>query len=552
MESKKIFLSLLFLLLGVYAIGLFSGLLENDSAQFAVMSMRMVQEGDFLSLYKGTEPYLDKPHLHYWLAAASYTVFGIYEFSYKLPGFLALLLGAFSVFKMAQLLYSILIARAATLIFLSTQTIVLSGIDLRTDAVLTGFVALSLWQFLIFLKAPHWRPIVFGSLAAAMAFSTKGHLALVMIGFPVLGYLIHQRQWSLLWRKEVFLGIIAFILGICPILYAYYVQFDLHPELIIRGVSERSGIFFILFEQSFERMSGQGMGTNSPDYLFFFHTFLWAFLPFTPLAIYLFFKLFKPKSLNTTDRTQGLLYGSLAILLLISFAQFKLPHYLNSSMPLWAVLVAGRVGTHRMLWKPLLYIQRGLFVLLVSVVLALCLWIFPYTFWGSYLMLALFVFGLIYWIYQSKGVFNSVVITGVLTAVLVNGILNTGFYPNLLRYQAGKIASEKIMQSSYISPDKVYKWGNAHSWAMDFGLRSPLKIVDQLEDFKVLSNVWMYLTESQLEVLSTTDISYTIEFWVPSYRITRLKGSFLNPATRLKTLEKRYLVFLPGSGSDLK
>ena len=152
MESKKIFLSLLFLLLGVYAIGLFSGLLENDSAQFAVMSMRMVQEGDFLSLYKGTEPYLDKPHLHYWLAAASYTVFGIYEFSYKLPGFLALLLGAFSVFKMAQLLYSTPIARAAALIFLSAQTIVLSGIDLRTDAVLTGFVALSLWQFLAFLK----------------------------------------------------------------------------------------------------------------------------------------------------------------------------------------------------------------------------------------------------------------------------------------------------------------------------------------------------------------------------------------------------------------
>ena len=221
-------------------------------------------------------------------------------------------------------------------------------------------------------------------------------------------------------------------------------------------------------------------------------------------------------------------------------------------MPLWAVLVAGRVGGHRKLWKPLLYIQRGLFVLLIAVALALCLWIFPYTFWGSYLMLALFVIASIYWMYQSKGVFNSVVITGVLTAVLVNGMLNTGFYPKLLRYQAGKTVSEKIMQSSYISPDKIYKWGNAHSWAMDFGLKSPLKIVDQLEDFKVLSSVWVYLTESQLEVLSTTDISYTIEFWVPSYRITRLKASFLNPETRLKALDKRYLVFLPGAGSDLK
>jgi hypothetical protein len=39
---------------------------------------------------------------------------------------------------------------------------------------------------------------------------------------------------------------------------------------------------------------------------------------------------------------------------------------------------------------------------------------------------------------------------------------------------------------------------------------------------------------------------------VPFYRITKLKIAFLNPATRANTLEKRYLVFLPGSGNDLK
>ena len=550
MPSKKTFIVLLTLLLAVYAMGLFSGLLENDSAQFAVMSMRMFQEGDFLTLFKGTEPYLDKPHLHYWLAAASYAVFGIYEFSYKLPGFMALLLAAYSVFKLAQLLYSVPIARAATLIFLSAQTIVLSAIDLRTDAVLTGFVALSLWQFIAFAERPNWRPMVFGALAAAMAFSTKGHLALVMIGFPLLGHLIFNRQWSLLWRKEVLLGVAAFVLGICPILYAYYVQFDLHPELVIRGVSDRSGIFFILFEQSFERMSGQGMGSNSPDYFFFFHTFLWAFLPFTPLAIYLFVKRFKTVKAN--DKTQGLLYGALAILLLISFAQFKLPHYLNSSIPLWAVLVAGRVGGTPFILKPLLHIQRALFILLGSGALVLCTWVFPYLFWGSYVLLGLFIVGSIVWILRTKEVFLAILLTGVLTAIFVNGVLNTGFYPKLLQYQSGKTASEKIMQSSYIYPEKVYKWGNAHSWAMDFGLKAPLKTLDCLEDFNALSNVWVYLNEAQLDRLSKTDIPLNIEFSVPSYRITRLKIAFLNPATRANTLEKRYLVFLPGSGNDLK
>ena len=42
--------------------------MENDSAQFAVMASRMVIENDFTHLYKGSLPYLDKPHLHYWHA----------------------------------------------------------------------------------------------------------------------------------------------------------------------------------------------------------------------------------------------------------------------------------------------------------------------------------------------------------------------------------------------------------------------------------------------------------------------------------------------------
>ena len=48
--------------------GMFVTLFEYDSAQFAVMAMRMVQENDFINLFKGQEEYLDKPHLHYWLA----------------------------------------------------------------------------------------------------------------------------------------------------------------------------------------------------------------------------------------------------------------------------------------------------------------------------------------------------------------------------------------------------------------------------------------------------------------------------------------------------
>ena len=50
--------------------------------------------------------------------------------------------------KIADLLYkNENLSYTASLIFLASQTIILSAHDVRTDAVLTGFIALSIWQF---------------------------------------------------------------------------------------------------------------------------------------------------------------------------------------------------------------------------------------------------------------------------------------------------------------------------------------------------------------------------------------------------------------------
>ena len=83
MISKRRYWFLVFMVVLVYIAGMFVTLFENDSAQFAVMAMRMVQENDFLSLFKGPNEYLDKPHMHYWLAALSFKIFGLYDWAYR-------------------------------------------------------------------------------------------------------------------------------------------------------------------------------------------------------------------------------------------------------------------------------------------------------------------------------------------------------------------------------------------------------------------------------------------------------------------------------------
>ena len=58
---------------------------------------------------------------------------------------------------------------------------------------------------------------------------------------------------------------VLFGLFIFPVVYCYYLQFNLHPEKIVRGKDHINGIKFILFNQSVERFSG-GMLDESTKY----------------------------------------------------------------------------------------------------------------------------------------------------------------------------------------------------------------------------------------------------------------------------------------------
>lgn len=103
-NSQLIILYLLLIL--IYVLGLFLPVMDLDSAQDATMAMRMFTENDFWNIIKSHKPYLDKPHMHFWLSAISYAVFGVSEFAYRFPAFCMLMLGAWSVFQLGKLLYN--------------------------------------------------------------------------------------------------------------------------------------------------------------------------------------------------------------------------------------------------------------------------------------------------------------------------------------------------------------------------------------------------------------------------------------------------------------
>lgn len=552
MISSARYWSLFVLVLLVYAAGLFVTLFENDSAQFAVMAMRMVQENDFLSLFKGPEEYLDKPHMHYWLAALAYKVFGIHDWAYRIPALLATLLGAYSTMGLGSLLYNKQVGKVAGLIFLTAQTIVLSNIDVRTDAVLTGFTILAIWQLAKYIKDASLPALLLGAFAAGIAFSTKGQIALLVIGIPVFLHLAYSGEWKRLFHWKVLLALLVFALTISPMLYAYYQQFDLHPEKVIRGKANRSGIQFIFWEQSFERLSGEGVGKNSSDYFFFFHTFLWVFLPWTLIGLIAYYSQLK-KLIKTHFRRNPkfelLTVGGIGVIfIIISFAQFKLPHYLNILIPLFSILTAAylfalkRKQNTRAL-NILLGIQYFVLSLVFIATALICFYVFEWATWLAYLPL-LFAYAVVaYFIVKKEAPYLRIITISVLASVLLNGVLNLHFYPELLKYQGGSNMAE-IVEEKDIPVDRIHKISTRHTWALDFYNQNPVNI-SSLEEINQLQDIWIYANESELTRLAEEGINWDMEFEVDQFRITRLQGKFLNPATRPGILNKMYLLHKP-------
>lgn len=552
MIGSRFFWTCFAALLAVYGIGLFATLMENDSAQFAVMAMRMFQENDWLSLWKGPEEYLDKPHLHYWLAALSYSVFGLHDWAYRVPALLATLLGAYSTHGLGSLLYNKNSGRMAALIFLSAQTIVLSAIDVRTDAVLTGFTAFALWQLARYLFSGSLTGLLLGALGAGLAFSTKGQIALLVIALPLLCHLLARGGWKRLADPRLLLGLLVFGLAIAPMLYAYYHQFDLHPEKVIRGRDHRSGILFIFWEQSFERLSGEGVGKNSSDYFFFFHTFLWVFLPWTLVGLAAFGMRIRAGWGALRARTswpgEWLTTGGITLIfLIISFAQFKLPHYLNILIPLFAVLSGGFLDARhregRLQWlRRVARLQAGILGIVVLALALIVLWVFPVTPAGAIVgILAMAGVSVLLW-KRLPDPLQRLVGISVLAAVLLNAGLNGYFYPRLLQYQAGSEIARQIKQEGLDVPT-ICKLDAEHTWALDFYFGRP---AEQVAAAELAANgpVWVYVSEAQREALAEKGFGWDRELAADQFRISRLQGRFLNPKTRHKVVGKRYLLHL--------
>ena len=68
-----------------YFIGISNPIMEIDAMQYASIARELLRNDNILHFFDNGNPYLDKPPLIFWMNALGYKIFGVSNWSYRIP-----------------------------------------------------------------------------------------------------------------------------------------------------------------------------------------------------------------------------------------------------------------------------------------------------------------------------------------------------------------------------------------------------------------------------------------------------------------------------------
>ena len=513
--------------------------MDNDSAHHANIALYMYLSGDYVNLIDNGKDYLDKPHLLFWLCAFSYKIFGVTTFAYKLPSFLFTILGIYSTYRLGKGLYDKETGKLAALIIASAFAFILANNDVRMEAILTACIAFATWQGVAFIQDKKIINAIGLAAGLALGFCTKGHIAVFTPAIGLFFYMLYKKDWQLFINWKWLIVLLFFALLISPVVYCYYLQFNLHPEKIVRERNHVNGVKFILLDQSIDRFSGQSGTSGKKDYLFFIHSFLWAFAPW---SISCFWALAQ-KIKNGFRKTEWLTVATIILMaIIVGLSGFKLPHYLNIVFPAAAVLTAGWLLDNRSKEKTIYRIHLSLSVLVLLLSAVLNFWFFPLH---NYLIVAgmIILLAVFFHFVRSKlfSLFQKAIAVPVAALALLFFLYNSNYSPQLLTYQCGKEFAKQI--KGKINAEEIYFWKNNYSSSFNFYTSSLRKeFSDSLLNGK--QRIWLMFDKNYREDILKAGYIISDGIEAADYEITKADLKFLNPATREKVLSKSFIAEL--------
>lgn len=519
--------------------GLFTDSMDVDATQYALMSKELLESDNWLHFYCRGVPYLDKPPLIFWSTALSYKIFGVTNWAYKLPSLLVMLLGTYGLYRASKIWYNQRTAEISATVFTFSFWFIMIAQDVKTDNLLIGFSCLSFWSISEWLNARSLKWILLTAVFQAFALMAKGPIATVSLFSGIGLHLMIKKDWKKILDWHWLLLIATIVLLLAPMTFGLYTQYG------------KEGVLFFYWTQSFGRITGASSWSNELGPDFFIHTTLWAFLPWTPIAVIallnslsVFFSTEK-----RSRQSEWLTVGSFLLpFIALSTSRFKLPHYIFITYPYLSIITAiylDKIIKHRLkmsrLWSLWSIVILVVVALLVTVILTV---VFPSKNYLLFTLLSGLLFIGIISLYHSGS--NSTVkwvMVPALAITILGLTLNFHFYPNLLDFQSGSVAGRWIKE--HCQPDHSVFGYRLFGYSLDLYANRRVEQIEDIKpvikDLKLNKRVFLLLKNEDFEILRNQGINLNIQTNFPSFHISLLTPDFLNPTTRSKALETIYM-----------
>ena len=514
--------------------------MEIDAMQYASMSREILRNGNFLHLFDNGKPYLDKPPLIFWITALFFKLLGPSDFVYRLPSLLFTITLAYSTYKFSRLFYTKIVSQIATILLISSQAIFVMNADVRTDIYMMAPMMVSVWQFSEFFQSKRLKNLLIGWVAISFAMMGKGPIGLVIPIIIIIIDLVYNGKIRYMLDKRMFLGM--FVCGLCliPMSYGLYTQFGFE------------GIEFFYWTQSFGRITGASSWSNATGPLYLFNVFLYVFFPWT--IIFLFAMISRVvkayKERNCDEKTEIISFlGFVFPMIILSLSNYKLPHYIYCVIPFASVLTAIQINK----WSINSNYYRKLYVVQLVLIVFLLLLVYGISFYafGIKVSLVFISIAMILAFYFLRSFFyhNKVInllIPSVAASILFSYVLNLGIMKPLLKFQSQSNAAEFIKENNYESLD-LYLYNEnekAKSRSFNFYLDKNIKFIDSnyLQGESNPKPQLVFTNENGLKELKNNKNNFNIIEVFNHVRVSKLTPSFINPKTRHKVLEKKYLL----------
>jgi 4-amino-4-deoxy-L-arabinose transferase-like glycosyltransferase len=350
-KSKSFpFSSLLVIVLlwaAIYAASMFSPpLLDDVDTVHAEAAREMVLRHDWVTLYTDGIRYLEKAPLMYWAVAGSYTLFGISDWSTRLPlmlGVLVLLLTTYALGKRAYReaggFYSAVILGTCVGPYIFTR--------FQIPEVMVGlWLTIGFYLFVRSLEEEEPSRLTCWGFAATCALNvlTKGLIGLVFPIAAIFLYLLVTRSLGHLIKLRLVSSTIVFLLISAP----------WHVLAAVRNPAQGSArgfLWFYFVNEQFLRYVNKRVppGYDTvPLFIFWGLLILWL-MPwsiFLPQAIQEIPKRWRELRAGLGSRQRANLLFALWVLVIVGFFSFstRQEYYTIPALPGMALLVGGWLG----------------------------------------------------------------------------------------------------------------------------------------------------------------------------------------------------------------